>query len=146
MTGNSALPDPSTPFGQTVRTRLREERIIWLTTVAASGTPQPNPVWFLWREEDESLLIYHDSSAARLRTLAERPRVSLNFTSTATGGGVIVLTGSVEVLDGHPAAHEVPDYAAKYGPGLEKRGRELAEFMAKYSVATRIRPDRVRGF
>jgi hypothetical protein len=31
-----------------VAQRLREDAVIWLTTVAANGTPQPNPVWFLW--------------------------------------------------------------------------------------------------
>lgn len=155
MTGTRALPDPGTPFGRTVRERLREEAIIWLTTVAASGTPQPNPVWFLWqpdRDEDPegegSFLIYHDNTAARLRTLAARPRVSLNFNSTAGGGGITVFTGDVEVLKGHPPAHEVPAYAAKYGPRVAAIGQDgdLAAFMARYSIATRIRPDRVRGF
>jgi len=42
----------------------------------------------------------------------------------------------------------VPDYAAKYGPRLEAIGTEksLADFMGKYSVVTRIRPTKVRGF
>src|SRR6266581_1156609 len=42
------LPDPSTPFGERVARRLRDERLIWLTTVDAKGIPQPTPVWFLW--------------------------------------------------------------------------------------------------
>jgi PPOX class probable F420-dependent enzyme len=153
MTGTHVLPDPETPFGQAVRERLREEHIIWLTTVAPSGTPQPNPVWFLWQPDpddewgDGSFLIFHDNSAQRLRTLTERPRVSLNFNSVK-GGGIVVFTGAIEVLHGHPAAHEVPEYAAKYNPLLQVMGRDrnLAEFMARYSVASRVRPDRVRGF
>jgi PPOX class probable F420-dependent enzyme len=148
------LPDPATPFGETVRRRLREEKIIWLTTVGATGAPQPNPVWFLWQEDpgsawgDGSFLIYNDNSSARLRSLAERPRVALNFNSTAGGGGITVFSGEVEILEGHPAAHEVPQYAAKYVSSVEAMGpdRNLAEFMAKYSVVTRIRPTKVRGF
>jgi PPOX class probable F420-dependent enzyme len=156
MTGTHALPDPETDFGRTVRTRLREEPIIWLTTVAPSGTPQPNPVWFLWQEDqpdtdwwgDGSFLIYHDNTAARLRTLAERPRVALHFNSTEGGGGITVFTGTIEILEGHPPAHQVPAYAAKYSPRIEAMGadRRLADFMAKYSIVTRIRPDKVRGF
>jgi PPOX class probable F420-dependent enzyme len=155
-TGTHVLPDPGTPFGRTVRARLREEPIIWLTTVAASGTPQPNPVWFLWQPDEGSdrgegsFLIYHDNTAARLRTLTERPRVSLNFNSdpAAESGSITVFTGSVEILEGHPPAHEVPAYAAKYGPRVQAwdSGRDLAAFMAKYSIVTRIRPDKVRGF
>lgn len=153
-TGTHVLPEPGTPFGETVRARLRDEQIIWLTTVAASGTPQPNPVWFLWQPDrgdawgDGSFLIYHDNSARRLRTLTERPRVSLNFNSV-DGSGITVFTGVVELLDGHPAAHEVPEYAAKYDPLVHAMGRdrrELGEFMARYSIVTRIRPEKVRGF
>ncbi|MFQ5612516.1 MAG: hypothetical protein ACE5H9_10325 [Anaerolineae bacterium] len=39
--------DLSTEFGLRVARRLREERIIWLTTLRADQTPQPSPVWFL---------------------------------------------------------------------------------------------------
>lgn len=154
MTGTHVLPDPATSFGESVRTRLREENVIWLTTVAASGTPQPNPVWFLWQPDpgdtwgDGSFLIFHDNSARRLQTLSERPRVALNFNSVK-GSGIAVFTGTVELLENHPPAHQVPEYAAKYKPLLQAsmgRDRDLAEFMARYSVVTRIRPQRVRGF
>ena len=37
------LPDPQSPFGARVRERLRDENVIWFTTVGADGTPQPNP-------------------------------------------------------------------------------------------------------
>jgi PPOX class probable F420-dependent enzyme len=153
VTDTHVLPDPGTPFGDTVRRRLREETIIWLTTVGRSGTPQPNPVWFLWQPDagsawgDGSFLIFHDGSSARLSSLVERPRVALNFNSIE-GGGITVFTGAVEVLEGHPLAHEVPEYVAKYGPQVEETGtdRSLETFMAKYSVVTRIRPEKVRGF
>jgi PPOX class probable F420-dependent enzyme len=154
VTDTHVLPDPGTPFGDTVRRRLREEAVIRLTTVGRSGTPQPNPVWFLWQRDagsawgDGSFLIFHDSSSARLSSLIERPRVALNFDSVDDGGGVAVSTGPVEVLEGHPPAHEVPQYLAKYGPRVEAMGGggNLATFMATYSVVTRIRPDKVRGF
>jgi PPOX class probable F420-dependent enzyme len=154
MTETNALPEPGTPFGDLVRKRLREETIIWLTTVGASGTPQPNPVWFLWEPDADSdlgeggFLIYHDNTAARLRTLTERPRVSLNFNSTGDGGGIAVFTGRVEILENHPRPHEVPAYLEKYTPSLQaiRPGGTLAEFLAEYSVVTRIRPEKVRGF
>jgi PPOX class probable F420-dependent enzyme len=153
VTDTHVLPDPGTPFGDTVRRRLREETIIWLTTVGRSGTPQPNPVWFLWQPDagsawgDGSFLIFHDSSSARLSSLTERPRVALNFNSV-DGGGITVFTGPVQVLEGHPLAHAVPEYLAKYGPRVEETGtgRGLETSMAKYSVVTRIRPEKVRGF
>jgi len=42
----SVLPDPTTPFGERVARRLREEPVIWFTSTSRDGTPQPNPVWF----------------------------------------------------------------------------------------------------
>jgi hypothetical protein len=44
MIDRRILPDPATEYGQAVRRRLRGELVIWLTTAAPSGTPQPNPV------------------------------------------------------------------------------------------------------
>ena len=40
--------DLTTPFGERVARRLREERLIWLVTIDAHGRPQPSPVWFWW--------------------------------------------------------------------------------------------------
>jgi PPOX class probable F420-dependent enzyme len=147
------LPDPSTPFGQTVRRRLREEEQIWLTTVSASGAPQPNPVWFLWQEDpgsdwgDGSFLIYHLNKAARLDSLVQRPRVALNFNSSQEG--VVIFAATVEILKDGPKAKEVPEYAAKYREHVARitsGGQSLEEFMAAYSVVSRITPTKVRGF
>lgn len=46
---SDVLPDADSEFGQRVRARLRDEQVIWFTTVGADGTPQPNPVWFIWQ-------------------------------------------------------------------------------------------------
>ena len=155
MTTEHILPEPGTPLGDSLRERLRTEEVIWLTTVGATGTPQPNPVWFLWQPDEDdawgdgSFLIYNDDRAARVETFLRRPRVSLNFNTDAAGDSIAVFTGSVEVVAGHPAAHEVPAYVEKYTAGVARvTGGEqsLEEFMARYSVVTRIRPTRVRGW
>ncbi len=148
------LPDPATPFGAAVRRRLRDETGIWLTTVSPSGIPQPNPVWFLWEPDegdawgDGSFLIYHDNSAARLRTMTERPTVSLNFDGSRYLE-VMIFIGKVEILEDAPLPHEVPAYVAKYTEdvaAITEGGQSLAEFMARYSVVSRVRPTRMRGF
>ena len=45
---------------------MREEHIIWITTVGKDGTPQPNPVGFLF-QDDRSILIYNMVNANRLK-------------------------------------------------------------------------------
>src|SRR5882724_4677941 len=66
------LPDPSTTFGKRVRDRLAKETVIWLTTVGADGTPQPNPVWFLWEGED-TILVYNRTDANRVTHVRRAP-------------------------------------------------------------------------
>jgi PPOX class probable F420-dependent enzyme len=66
------LPDPSTPFGERVARRLRDERLIWLTTVDAKGMPQPTPVWFLWDAATSTILIYSRADANRLAHLQQQ--------------------------------------------------------------------------
>ena len=147
------LPDPATEYGRTVRRRLAQEEIVWLVTVNAAGVPQPNPVWFLWTADgddewgDGSFLIYHSDSAARLRSMKERPTVALHFDGGVHDLEVAVFTGDVEILDGHPPIGEVPEFVAKYTDRAAKYfGKTVAEAMEKYTVATRIRPSKARGF
>ena len=43
--------DTTTEAGARAEGRLRDEGIIWLTTVRSDGQPQSVPVWFLWNGE-----------------------------------------------------------------------------------------------
>ena len=54
---SEVIPDRATEAGERFRRRLSGEMMIWLTTVGRDGTPQPNPVGFLW-DGGDSLLIY----------------------------------------------------------------------------------------
>ena len=63
------LPDAATPFGERVARRLRDEKVMWFTTMSDRGTPQPTPIWFLWDEASSSFLIYSRADAKRLEHL-----------------------------------------------------------------------------
>ncbi|WP_158892835.1 TIGR03667 family PPOX class F420-dependent oxidoreductase [Amycolatopsis anabasis] len=140
----TALPDPSTPFGERVRTRLRDERLIWWTTVGADGTPQPNPVWFL--QDDDGILIYNRQDAHRLNHIRERPQVSLNFDAASDGGDIVVLRGRARQLEDQPLPHENPAYLEKYAEAMVEVSGSPEEFSAVYFVPVRIEITRVRGF
>ncbi len=79
------MSDTPIPTGSRPDRRLREELIVWLTTVRADGQPQTSPVWFLW--DGETFLIYSRPDAARLRNIAANRRVSLNLDGNGRGGG-----------------------------------------------------------
>jgi PPOX class probable F420-dependent enzyme len=139
------LPDPATPFGERVVRRLREERLIWLTTVDAKGMPQPAPVWFLWDEATSTILIYSRSDAKRLTHLQQNSRVALNFDGNGSGGDIIVITGQAQVSTDDPPADQLPSYVEKYGNFIARLYSTPAQFAAVYSVALRIQPGAIRG-
>ena len=139
---DSVMPDPSMPFGARVARRLREEHVIWLTTVDASGTPQPNPVWFLW--DGDTVLIYNRNDARRIAHIQRNPRVALHFDGDKQGGDIVVITGTAQLMPKEPPADQLPAYMDKYRD-LMRRSFTPESFAAAYSVAMRVRPRIVRG-
>lgn len=137
---------PDSEFGDRVRDRLRQETVIWFTTISANGTPQPNPVWFYWEPDTESVLIYNATDARRIEHVAVRPRVSLNFEADAHGGDVVVFAGTAEQALDVPAVTANETYLAKYAEDIERIGGDREEFARAYSVPLRVRVTKVRGF
>lgn len=150
MTTSDARPaavsvvDTDTKFGAHVAERLENEQVVWLTTVAASGTPQPNPVWFLWNGTE--ILLFSEPNQSKVRNIGRNPRVSLNLNATKSGGDVTVLTGDARVDTESATPDEIARYTEKYAEGLVDIKMTAEQFFAAYSVAVRITPDRLRGF
>jgi PPOX class probable F420-dependent enzyme len=138
------LPDPDTEYGRRVRARLNGELVIWLTTVGADGTPQPNPVWFFW-QEPSSVLVYNRADAKRLRHIASSPRVALHLDGNGHGGDIVVLTGNAALAD-EPLPHEHPDYLVKYKASMTRVSGNPEKFSVEYPVALRIDVSSLRGF
>jgi PPOX class probable F420-dependent enzyme len=140
----SVLPDPGSPFGERVRRRLREEQVIWITTVGNDGTPQPNPVGFLL-QDDNSILIYNMVNANRISHVIDRPRVALHFDGDGTGGDIVIFSGIARRADDVPLPHENPGWVAKYLDGMARQFGSLEKFSEKFPVPLRIEITRTRG-
>jgi PPOX class probable F420-dependent enzyme len=136
--------DTTTPFGERAHRRLAEDKLAWLTTTSADGTPQPVPVWFLWEGAD-SFLIYSKPGTAKLANIEDRPRVSLHLDGNGQGGDIVVVLGQAAVSD-DPPAHAVPAYVAKYASFIERNSWTPESFASDYSVPLRIAATRLRGF
>jgi PPOX class probable F420-dependent enzyme len=135
--------DTSTDFGARATRHLEDDRIVWLATAGPDGTPQPSPVWFLW--DGDTVLIYSQPSTPKLRNIAQRPRVSLHFNCTASGGDVVILTGDASVDTGAPPVIANAGYRDKYADGIRAIGMTPETFGQAYSVPIRIRPTSLRG-
>jgi PPOX class probable F420-dependent enzyme len=135
--------DQDTEFGARAARRLRDEVVIWMTTITPEGSPLPRPVWFLW-DGDESAVMYSRPSP-RVRNLEANPRVTLNFDGDGEGSDIIVLSGTAAVDPELPPADRSPEYLAKYDEHIASIGMTPESFAKAYSVPVRIRFTRVDG-
>jgi PPOX class probable F420-dependent enzyme len=135
--------DLNTEFGARVARRLREERVIWLTTVRPDLTPQPSLVWFLW--EAGTLLIYSKPNTPKLRNIEQNPTVALNFDGNGRGGDVVVFTGTASIDRLAPSVDQVAAYAEKYASNIAGMNLTPASFGKAYSVPIRVILKSLRG-
>jgi PPOX class probable F420-dependent enzyme len=135
--------DHGTEFGARAARHLREDVVVWLTTVTPRGAPLPSPVWFLW-EGAESVLMY-SQDGARVRNVGANPRVTLNFGGDGGGGDIVVLSGTAAVDPDAPPADRAVEYRAKYDGHISRIGMTPETFAQRYSVPLRIRLVGLRG-
>lgn len=126
-------------FTQEVISRLEADHHGWLTTVAKSGQPVPRLVWFYFDRTD--LIVYTMPGAAKVRHIANHPRVSLNLDSNGNGGGVIVVGGeaAVDATDADP--REDGPYWQKYEGDAARFG--LTDALGGYNTRLRISIDKI---
>lgn len=141
---STVLEGLESSFAERVRRRLSEGTVVWFTTVGRDGTPQPNPVWFVWDGVDE-ILIYSRAEANRVAHIKQRPRVSVNLDGNGRGGDILVLTGTATILPGHPLAHENPDYLAKYASAAVRIAGSVAVFSEEHTAVLRFTIEKIRG-
>jgi len=134
--------DTTTEAGDRADRRLREETMIWLTTVRSDGQPQSVPVWFLW--DGETFLIYSRPNQQKLKNIGTNARVGLHLNANERGGDVVRAEGTAEVVQEIPPANEVGEYLEKYRESIARIGFDPDGFARAYSVALRVKPDRWR--
>jgi PPOX class probable F420-dependent enzyme len=136
--------DESSAFGARAAQRLRDEVVIWLTTVSASGAPLPAPVWFWW-DEPGSIVMFSRAGTPRTRNLEANPRVSLHFDGNGRGGDIVVLSGVASVDPSGRPASAVDAYVEKYAEHIARIGHDPESFSTAYPVPVTIELTRLRG-
>ncbi len=124
--------DTSTEAGARGEARLRQELIIWFTTVRPDGQPQSVPVWSLWG--GETFLIYSQPGRHNLKNIGSNPRAGLHLNPSAHGGGVVRIEGAAEIVQDVPPADEVGEYVKKYRERITRIGFDPDGFARTYCL------------
>ena len=135
--------DESTEFGARVARHLREDVVVWLTTVTPAGWPVPRPVWFIW-DGAESVAMY-SRPGTRVRNVEDNPRVTLSFAGDGRGGDIVVLSGHAAIDRDAPPADRAGEYRAKYDEHIARIGMTPEAFARRYEVPIGIRLARLSG-
>jgi PPOX class probable F420-dependent enzyme len=122
--------------------RLRDELIIWMTTVTGSGQPKPTPVWFVW--DGQEFLVYSLKDGRKTDHIAANPRVSLHLDGNGRGGGIVIFEGTARVDPDGPRADEDPTFVAKYRQIIDSYGWTPASFADDYPHLIRVCPTHTR--
>ncbi|HVQ95526.1 MAG TPA: pyridoxamine 5'-phosphate oxidase family protein [Mycobacteriales bacterium] len=140
MTEPAAIFDTSTKAGAQAVQRLKQEPVIWLTTVRADGQPQSSPVWFDWNGSD--LLVFSQPGAGKVRNITGRPLVAAHLADDE-GSDVVTIEARAE-LGTELTDAEAESYLDKYATRIEAIGLTPESMRASYSAVLRLRPSRVR--
>jgi PPOX class probable F420-dependent enzyme len=122
--------------------RLREELIVWLTTVSGQGQPRSSPVWFWWDGDDFHL--FSQPRKPKLRNISANPRVSLHLEGGREGDDIVVFEGRARIVRDEEPATSLPGYVKKYRRLIASYGWTPGGFAADYAVPIVLRPTRVR--
>ena len=127
-----------------IKTRLDEELVGWLTTVAPGGQPQSSPVWHVTDAND--IIVYSRADATRLTNLAANSRVAYNLRGDVRGNHILTMEGTAQVDETLPGPAGNPAYLAKYETEMLRLGWSPQQYDTDFPVPIRIRLSRIRAF
>lgn len=138
--------DFKSKLGRKAMRHLKKEYFVWLTTVDSNAAPQPRPVWFILK--DDTLLMYSQPGAFKLKHIINNPKVSLHFNTPDPKGesDVIVFSGIAKIDTRAEAVNKNSLYMRKYRIGIKELGSTPQQFTQAYSTAVRIKLTSLRGW
>lgn len=121
--------------------RLRDDVIVWLTTVRPDGRPHAVAVWFLW--DGETILIFSKPRQQKLVNIQHNPHVLLAVDNTRNGADPITIEGEATLLSPDEINVTAEPYVAKYAELIKGIGYAPEQMAADYSQPIRIVPTRI---
>lgn len=86
-----------------------------LATVRPDGSPQVNPMWFLWDRQSNTLRFTHTSARAKFRNLQQNPGMALSVIDPDNPYSYIEVRGRLIEVRPDPQGEFYPVLGARYG-------------------------------
>jgi PPOX class probable F420-dependent enzyme len=124
---------PKIPVLEKYLSILESTALGHLATLDERGSPQVNPVWFLW--DGEHILLSVKADTVKYRNLRRDPRMAISFADPANGFHYIELRGEVEAFELYRDLTFVNLLAQKY-TGKDMDPREYGK--ERYKLKVRV--------
>jgi PPOX class probable F420-dependent enzyme len=135
-TGTRALPS--------VEICLREDPVVWLSSIQRDGRPHVVPVWFHW--DGERIVAFSKPCARKVDNLRDRPHVMLAIGTPGPDFVVELIEATAEVPDATATDLMPEGFGAKYRELLGRAGMSVTRFAEVYSQPILLRPTRFLGY
>jgi len=127
-----------------VNASLRDDPVVWLSSVQKNGRPHVVPVWFHWN--GERIIAFSKPAARKVDNLRDHPYVMLAVGAPGPEFDVELIEATAEVPDVHAADLMPAGFRAKYRKLLRRAGLSVGRFAEVYSQPIVLRPTRFIGY
>lgn len=139
--GTIRRPMPRRP---SVEAALRDDPVVWLSSVQRDGRPHLVPVWFHW--DGERIVAFSKPNARKVDNLRDQPSVMLAVGTPGPDFEVELIEATAEIPEAD-AADVMPDgFGAKYRELLRRANLTVQRFAEVYSQPIVLRPTRFLGY
>ena len=125
-------------------TALRDDPVLWLSSVQANGRPHVVPVWFHWN--GERIVAFSKPRARKVDNLRDQPRVMLAVGTPGPDFEVELIEATAELPDSSASDVMPVGFGAKYQELLRRAGLTVQRFAEVYSQPIVLRPTRFLGY
>ncbi len=126
-----------------VEHRLRHEKVLWVSTTRPDGRPHLAPVWFLWEEENATILFFSKPDSHKIRNIRHNSAVLLALETAENGHSVVMLEGEATLLADPTVKIRPPAYARKYADDFKEMNWEPEATAKQFSQAVRVIPTKL---
>jgi len=123
---------------------LRDDPVVWLSSVQADGRPHLVPVWFHY--DGERIVAFSKPRARKVENLRDEPRVMLAVGMPGPEFEVELIEAIAELPDASAADVMPAGFGAKYHELLRRANLTVQRFAEVYSQPIVLRPTRFLGY